>query len=140
MTTTSIDRELLELEKLYWKAIQDRDVETALKMTDFPCIIAGASGASSIDRDTYRKIMESAGYTIHGFTIADGAQARMISDTVAVLAYKVREDVTVDGQRLSFEAADTSVWVHRSGGWLCASHSEAVQGDSYGRDRKPMPK
>jgi hypothetical protein len=52
------------------------------------------------------------------------------------LAYKVKENLTVDNAPVSFEAADASVWVRKGGKWLCAAHTESLLGDSYGRDRK----
>jgi len=135
MTATKIDQELLQLEKRFWQAIKDRDVDGALALTDDPCIIAGASGVGKIDHKSFVKIMESATYTVHDFSI-DEAQAQQVTDDVAVLAYKVREDLTVDGKPVVLNAADSSVWVNRGGRWLCALHTESVLGDSYGRDRK----
>jgi len=135
MTSTTIDQELLALEKRYWQAIKDRDVDAALKLTRDPCLIAGASGVASVDRQSFVKIMQSAQYTLHGFAIEE-AQAQRLSDDVALLAYKVREDLTVDGKPLTLNAADASVWVRQDGNWLCALHTESVLGDAYGRDRK----
>jgi hypothetical protein len=135
MTTTAIDQELLALEKRYWQAIKDRDVDAALKLTRDPCLIAGASGVATVDRQSFVKIMESAQYTLHGFAIED-ARAEKLTDDVALLAYKVREDLTVDGKPLTLNAADASVWVRQDGKWLCSLHTESVLGDAYGRDRK----
>ena len=135
MTSTTVDQELLALEKRYWQAIKDRDVDAALKLTCDPCLIAGASGVATVDRRSFVKIMESAQYTLHRFSIED-AKAQRLTDDVALLAYKVREDLTVDGKPLTLNAADSSVWVRHDGHWLCALHTESVLGDAYGRDRK----
>jgi hypothetical protein len=64
------------------------------------------------------------------------AQVRMLSDDVAIVAYKVNERVTVDGKKLPVEAHDASVWVKRDGKWLCALHTESLSGDPYGRDKQ----
>jgi hypothetical protein len=48
----------------------------------------------------------------------------------------VHEDITVDGSRLAFDAADTSTWVRQNGSWLCAMHTESLIGDPFGRDRR----
>jgi hypothetical protein len=64
--------------------------------------------------------------------------ARAVTDDVAVVAYKVREQMTVDGKPLTLEAADASTWVRRDGRWLCALHTESIAGDAFGRDRQPM--
>jgi len=134
MTSTTVDQELLALEKRYWQAIKDRDVDAALNLTRDPCLIAGASGVATVDRRSFVKIMASAQYTLHGFSIEE-AQAQRLTDDVALLAYKVREDLTVDGKPLTLNAADSSVWVRQDGNWLCALHTESVLGDAYGRDR-----
>jgi hypothetical protein len=61
----------------------------------------------------------------------------MVADDVAVVAYKVKEELTVDGKPLKLEAADASTWIRSEGRWLCAMHSEAITGDPFGRDRRP---
>ncbi len=136
MATKTIEAELLELEQRYWQAIQDRDVKAAMALTDFPCIVAGAKGVGSIDPKTYEGIMKSATYTLRRFEIRDGAQVRLFNDDVAVVAYQVHEDLTVDGKPVTLHAADTSVWVRRDGEWRCAAHTESIAGDSFGRDRE----
>lgn len=106
-----------------------------MRLTDFPCLVAGASGVGLIDKETYRKMMSSAGYTLHDFKIKD-AKINFPNDDVALVAYKVHEDLTVDGKNVSMDAADTSVWVRRDGEWRCALHTESLAGDPYGRDKK----
>jgi ketosteroid isomerase-like protein len=132
MVQTSIERDILALERQYWQAIKKRDVEGALALTDDPCLIAGASGVGKVDHQSFTKIMASAQYTLLGFEIGE-AEVRKVTEDVAVLAYKVREDLTVDGKPVTLNAADTSVWVQRGGRWLCAMHTESVLGDAYGR-------
>jgi ketosteroid isomerase-like protein len=136
MTTQTAESELLELEQRYWKAIQDKDVDAAINLTEFPCIVAGASGIGSVDRDAFTKMMAGASYTLHRFKFKDGAKVRMLTDDVALVAYQVREELTVDDKPVTLDAADSSVWVRRDGRWRCAMHTESVAGDSYGRDRK----
>jgi len=135
MADKSIERDLIQLENQYWQAIKDRDVETAAQLTDDPCLIAGSSGIGRIDKEKFRKIMQAATYTLHNFELKE-TEIRLLSDDVAILAYKVHEDLTVDGKPVSMDASDTSTWVKRNGRWVCALHTESVAGDPYGRDRK----
>ena len=137
MATRTIEAELVALEKRYWQAIKDKDVDAALRLTDDPCIVAGSSGVARVDREKFITIMKSAKYTLHNFEIKDSAEVRLLGDDVAILAYLVHEELTVDGKPVSFDAADSSVWVRRNGRWLCALHTESTQGDPYGRDRRP---
>ena len=132
--TTAADRELVDLEKRYWGAMKDKDVETALELTDDPCIITGGQGVGRISQDKFRALMEHATWTLHDFSF-ENLETRRISDDVAVVAYKVTENLTVDGKPLTLVATDSSTWVKRDDGWKCAVHTEAVAGDPFGRDR-----
>jgi hypothetical protein len=135
MPTATVEQEVLELEKTYWQAIKDRDVETVMRLSDDPCTIAGAQGVRSIDRRTLAGLMKDTPYTMHSFNIGTDAEVRMLGNDVAIIAYEVHEDLTVDGKPVSLDAADTSTWVRRNGSWVCALHTESLRGDPFGRDR-----
>ena len=59
----------------------------------------------------------------------------MLGDEVAIVAYKVHEELTVEGEKVVIDAADASTWIRRDGAWVCALHTEAITGDPFGRDR-----
>jgi hypothetical protein len=134
-TGAGLARELLALERQYWKAIQDRDVDTAMRLSDETCIIAGAQGVGKLDRQSLGAMLRSPSYTIDAFRVSDDAQVMQLTDDVAVLAYQVHEELTVEGKKVSLDAADASTWVKRGGQWLCALHTESLAGDPFGRDR-----
>jgi ketosteroid isomerase-like protein len=140
MATMTIEAELLDLEKRYWQAIKDQDVDAALRLTDEPCIVTGAQGIGLIDRKTLAAMMKATNYTLNRFELKEGAQVRLLRDDVAIVAYQVHEELTVDGEPVTLDAADSSTWVRRNGGWLCALHTEAIAGDPFGRDRQPSSK
>ncbi len=136
MATRTIEAELLDLERRYWQAIQDQDVDAAMRLTDEPCILTGAQGIGLIDRKALAAMMQATSYTLNRFVLKDGAQVRLLRDDVAIVAYQVHEELTVDGKPVTLEAADSSTWVRRDGRWLCALHTEAIAGDPFGRDRQ----
>jgi ketosteroid isomerase-like protein len=138
MGSKTIEAELLELEQRYWQALKDRDVDTAMRLTDDPCIVTGAQGVGHLDRQTLAAMLKAAPYSLHRFELKDDAQVRLLRDDVAIVAYTVREELTVEGKPVTLEAADTSTWVRRDGGWVCAMHTEAIAGDPFGRDRRAM--
>lgn len=138
MTTQTIEAELLDLERRYWQAIKNHDVDTAMALTDEPCIVTGAQGIGLIDRQTLSTMLKTATYTLNRFVLKEGAQVRLLRDDVAIVAYQVHEELTVDGKPVTLEAADSSIWARRNGGWLCAAHTEAIAGDPFGRDRQPI--
>lgn len=135
MHTPPPKQELLELERRYWKAIQTGDVETATRLTDFPCLINGSRGFGAIDQTTFTRMMGDRSYSIDRVELSDDAEVRFLGDDVALVAYEVHEEVTVNGQPLALEASESSTWVRRDGHWACAQHSEALSGDPFGRDK-----
>jgi ketosteroid isomerase-like protein len=137
MTEGTIEAQLLDHEKQYWQAIKDRDVQAAMRLTDDPCIVAGAQGVARITRAAFAGMLQAGGWTLHEFTLSD-VQIRVLNEDVAIVVYKVKEVLTVDGKPLTLEAADSSTWVRREGQWMCALHTEAVAGDPFGRDRHPL--
>jgi len=64
-------------------------------------------------------------------------QVRLLSEDAAILAYRVKESLTVEGKAIMLEASDSSPWVKRDGQWMCALHTEALIGDPFGRDKQP---
>jgi hypothetical protein len=135
MSDPSIEKELLELERQYWGAMQKGDAATAAHLSDDPCIVTGAQGVGKLERKTLAKMLESASWKLEAFELTSPIVHSLTPD-VAVVAYKVHEELTVDGKRIASDAADSSTWVRRDGQWVCAVHTEALAGDPFGRDRK----
>jgi hypothetical protein len=127
-----LEQQLLAREKSYWNAIMSRDAGTAERLSDDPCIVVGAQGVSEIDRGAMRKMLEGARYQLNAYRL-DDVHFRHLGDDVVALAYKVNEDLTVDGKPMKLEAFDSSVWMKRDGEWVCAVHTEALAGDPFGR-------
>jgi uncharacterized protein (TIGR02246 family) len=136
MASMTIDQEILGLEKEYWRAIQDRDVEAARRLTDERCILAGSKGVRRVDWTAFEAMMKDPRHTLLRFELDDDAQAERLGDDVAVLAYHVHEELTVEGQPLTLDAAESSTWTRRGGRWRCAMHAESIFGDPFGRDRQ----
>ena len=134
MATKRLERELLSLETNYWQALQDNDVDAALELTDDPCVVVGGQGVGCVDHSTYRSMMQDATWKIVDFKIGDDVQIRMLGRNTAIVAYSVHEDLTVDGEDVSLDAADSSTWIRRDGRWVCALHTESIAGDPFGRN------
>src|SRR5687767_8339557 len=136
MASMTLEKELLGLEKQFWQALKDGDVDTVMRLTDDSCIVAGPQGFALISRQALGDMMKNANYTLDEFELKDDAQVRFLSDDSAVLAYKVHTEMTVEGKPVSIDAADASSWIKRNGHWVCALHTEAILGDPFGRDRQ----
>lgn len=136
MTVTSRTTELLENERRFWNAMRDKDGEAASEMTADNCIVVGAQGVSAIDKETMAKLTREGDWELERYTFDEStAQVQFLNDDVALVAYKVKEKLTVEGKPVNIEANDASVWIRKNGEWLCAMHTESLAGDPFGRDK-----
>ena len=133
---------VIELENQYWQAIVDKDLESALRLSEDPCVVAGAQGAAVLDHATFRSMMNDATWKLHSFDLAD-VQVTRAGDNLALTSYVVTENLTVEGTQLTLKAAETSAWLLKDGEWKCVLHTESLLGDPFGRDKvaaKPVKK
>lgn len=128
----ALKRELLTREKQYWTAIQQRDAETAARLSEDPCLVVGAQGVGELQRGSLAKMLQQANYDLHSFEL-DDVRMRALGEDIAVLAYRVDEKLTVDGEPVRLKAYDASVWMRRDGEWTCVLHTESPAGDPFGR-------
>lgn len=119
------NKEILGLEKKFWQAMVDKDVDTAVSLTDFPCIVTSSHGMMAVDKSKFQEMLQSPEGQIRSFNFnEDEAEVRMIGADTAIVAYKVRSKFVKDGQEVEIDAIDTSTWVRRDGKWTCAMHTE----------------
>jgi uncharacterized protein (TIGR02246 family) len=128
------EEEVLALENRYWQAIKHKDVATALELTADPCIVTGPQGVRSVSKQEFSEMMETADYDLVDYELGD-IEVRMLDPDTAVLAYRVHEQYTVEGEPITIDAHDSSTWTRRDGSWVCALHTESIAGDPWGRDR-----
>lgn len=116
METEMIRNEIVGLERKYWQALIDKDVEAALSMTHFPCIVTGPEGAHTISEDQYREMLKASDTDKYdGIDIRD-AKVEVVNEEMAILTYLT--------QMNGVDMLDVSTWVHESNKWVCAFHSE----------------
>lgn len=133
MAEQPIEQEILALERRYWQALADGDLDAVLELTDDPCVVTGASGVGVIDHGAYTAMMANATWSIDDHRLGDDVEIRAFGDDTVVIAYTVHEELTVDDEHVAFDAADSSVWIRRDQGWRCALHTESILGDPFGR-------
>jgi hypothetical protein len=139
MAKTSVTDELMELERQYWEAIKNRDSKTAAALTDDPCVVSGAQGYGAFSPRQIGSMMNDGRYELRSYRIDNNPEVQLIKDDVAIISYKVHEDLIVEGKPVAIDATDSSTWVKREGQWRCALHTEVLLGDPFGRDKTPMP-
>jgi hypothetical protein len=118
--------DILSLERKYWRAVVEHDVEAAKSLTDFPCLLAGPSGARIVDPEAFVRSMEDSAMPLEKAEI-ENAKVRMLSEDVAVIAYDVSVKMKQNGKSRTLHAADCSTWARRDGQWRCAMHAEAIR-------------
>jgi hypothetical protein len=134
--TNAQEQELMNEERRFWNAMQEKDAATASWLTDDKCVVVGAQGVSAIDARTMAKLTSEGQWELKQFAFDEQkSQIRFLTDDIAIVAYPVKERVIVDGETLPVEANDSSVWVRRDGQWRCALHTESLSGDPFGRDK-----
>lgn len=75
MATKTIEKDLIALEKRFWQAIKDGDVDAAVDLADEDCIVAGPQGVERIDKATFAAMMKNAPGKLLDFEIDDDIQA-----------------------------------------------------------------
>jgi uncharacterized protein DUF4440 len=130
-------QEILHLEYEFWDAFQKNDAATAARLTDEQCVLTGAQGAAMIHPADFAPMMQQPQYVLLSYQFDESSiQFLPLGDDEAVIAYRVTEDLTVEGEPVTLEAFDSSLWRRREGRWVCSLHTESIAGDPFGRDRK----
>lgn len=121
-----VAQQILSLEKKYWKAMQEHDLETALELTDFPCVVAGSNGARTVDRKKFEEMFNSqAANSIDSVNFDEAhTEVRVVNPETAIIAYQLQSKMTYKGEQRQMSAVDTSTWIKRGNKWVCAMHTE----------------
>ena len=135
MAADSIDQEIIALEKEYWDSMITKDPSVATRLTADESIIVGAQGIGVVSSDNIGQMVQSEGWKLRGYEFT-GVQVKPLGPDNAIVAYHVTEDLEVDGEMLTLEANDSTVWTRNGGKWVAVLHTESLAGDPFGRDKK----
>jgi len=137
MTTKAMDKgitkELLDLETGYWQALKDHDFDAAVRNMDDEVITSMPTGVEVITPQGLKQMMKPMDYKLTSFKIGSEPKARQINDNTALFAYELHRDLTMDGRDQKIDTSEASVWVRRSGRWVCTMHAETPFSDVSGR-------
>lgn len=125
MSPTADPREktILGLEKAYWEAMKRKDGKRTAELSGKTSLVTNSHGISAIAKEKMGKMTEDGSWTLEDYSL-DAVQIALPAPDVAIIAYKARQRVTMNGKTREFEAADCSTWVHGPAGWECHAHSE----------------
>ena len=128
---------IIELETKFWQSMVDKDIDLAVAMLTDKSVVTGAQGLALLSHDDYRGMAKQAEglWNLKSFKL-DDVKVTFPAEDVAVIAYRVTEEMEVEGKPLTLKAADATTWVRKGGKWLAALHTESLLGDPFGRDRR----
>jgi len=118
--------EIMALERKFWQAMMDMDVDTAAALLDEQSTAANARGIQYFDPAEYRAMALAGGARITSFEFFDERVIFPISD-VAIASYIARQSFTMDGESHEMLVYDTTVWVKKGGKWVASAHTETPQ-------------
>ncbi len=128
---------IIELETKFWQSMVDKDIDAAVAMLTDKSVVTGAQGLALLSHDDYRGMAKQGEglWNLKSFKL-DDVKVTFPAEDVAVIAYRVTEEMEVEGKPLTLKAADATTWVRKGGKWLAALHTEFLLGDPFGRDRR----
>jgi hypothetical protein len=131
------EKTIIALENKFWQTMVDKDTDASVAMLADKSIVTGSQGLALLTHDDYRGMAAQGErlWTLKSFKL-DDVKVTFPADDVAVIAYKVTEEMEVEGKPVTLKAADATTWVRKGSKWLAALHTESVLGDPFGRDRK----
>lgn len=124
-----IGDEITALEQSYWDAMKNKDGRRASELSGATCLVTGPRGVTAIDKAKMGEMTADDGWTLHAYAF-DEVKVITPAPNVAVIAYTVRQTITMGGKRMEMRAADSSTWIKGPAGWECSAHSETVLADA----------
>jgi hypothetical protein len=120
--------EIIALEKEYWDAMKRKDGKRTSQLSGKVALTTSARGVTSIPKAKMGQMTEEGNWTLESYEFDDIEVVTPTPD-VAIIAYKVKQDVMMDGKKQELKAADISTWVRGPDGWECHAHSETFLQD-----------
>lgn len=123
--------EIIALEREYWDAMKRKDGKRTSQLSGKVSLTTGARGVSSIPKAKMGEMTEDGHWTLESYEFSD-VEVVTPADDVAIIAYKVKQKVAMDGKQQELRAADSSTWIRGADGWECHAHSETFLQDAKG--------
>lgn len=120
--------DIVALETAYWDAMKAKDGDRTAALSADPSLVSGMQGVMRISRDRMGQMTEDGDWTLESYEF-ENVEVSSPTPDVAIIAYTVRQNVTMKGEPKSFRAADASTWIRGADGWACHAHSETILAD-----------
>ena len=120
--------DIIALETSYWEAMKAKDGARTVELAGKVSLVTGAQGVMSIAKSKMGQMTEDGKWTLESYVFEDIEVSTPAPD-VAIIAYTVKQKVTMDGKSQTLHAADSSTWIRGLDGWECHAHSETFLND-----------
>jgi hypothetical protein len=121
--------DIIALERSYWDAMKKKDGRRTAELSGENSLVTGARGVMIIAKDKMGQMTEEGSWTLDDYAF-DKVEVSTPAENVAIIAYTVRQKVTMNGKPQDLRAADSSTWIRGKNGWECHAHSEAFLKDA----------
>lgn len=123
MTTQN---EIMALERRFWQAMVDMDVDAAVALLDEHSTSVGMHGIHHFSPAEYRDMALAGTARITAFEFFD---EKVVFPTpgVAIASYRARQSFTMDGEHHEMVVYDTTTWVDKDGKWVASVHTETAE-------------
>lgn len=119
-----MEQEILELEKEYWAAMENRDFNTVKRLTRFPCIVAGKNGIRLVDEESFKAMFDSSENLNLKVIEISSVDAQFINNNTAIIGYQINQEYAIEKEIKAFNCVCTSTWIKENDQWICAMHTE----------------
>ena len=117
--------EIVALEKSWWDAMKKKDGDRTAALSGRAALVTGTGGVMRITKDKMGKMTEEGDWTLESYAF-DDVEVEVPTPDVAIIAYTVKEKVTMKGKPQEMRAAESSTWIRGEDGWECHAHSETM--------------
>jgi hypothetical protein len=124
--TTSVKKEIIDLEKQLWEATKSAEANKIGGFIGQPSTFVMGEGVTNFSRDEFIDMMTNGNFKLKSFTIDEGsATVRELAPGVAFIAYKLVQESVMDGKPNNSSAYFTGTWVKNGSDWKCAAVTES---------------
>src|SRR5690242_7658453 len=95
--------QIVDLERSYWDAMKAKDGRRTAELAGQTSLVTGANGVMSIPKARMGKMTEDGDWTLESYAF-DDVEVSTPAPDVAIIAYTVRQKVTMNGKSQDLRA------------------------------------
>lgn len=118
--------EIMSLERKFWQALVDMDLDTVVCLMDDLSVSVNARGIGSFGPEQYREMASSGDTRVTGFEFFD-ERVLFPTEETAIACYKARQTFTNGSESHEMVVYDTTTWVKKHGRWVASAHTETPE-------------